>query len=375
MEDVNTADESRMQTLSDVYDKMCDYEELYQSYLKARKGKRYREEVLLFSDRLEENLIQLQNELVWETYDVGKYRQFYVREPKMRLVMALQFRDRVVQWDIYRQLNPFYDRLFIEDSYACRNEKGVHKAVDRLQYWMRQVDRKPKKWYCLKLDISKYFYRIDHQVLIGILSRRIKDERLMRLLERIINSEDVRFGLPAGRSPDECTEDMWRSDVGMPIGNLTSQLFANIYLNELDQYCKHELRLHYYIRYMDDIIILLDDKAELHRLKDDIELFLMNELRLDLNRKTSIRPCRLGVEFCGFKIWTTHRKMKRPTARKIARHVKGMSRLLRAGAISRETFDRAAASYRGILKHCDSFGLRRKLNALYIRYARQKTHR
>lgn len=375
MEDVNAADESRMQTLSDVYDKMCDYEELYQSYLKARKGKRYREEVLLFSDRLEENLIQLQNELVWETYDVGKYRQFYVREPKMRLVMALQFRDRVVQWDIYRQLNPFYDRLFIEDSYACRNEKGVHKAVDRLQYWMRQVDRKPKKWYCLKLDISKYFYRIDHQVLIGILSRRIKDERLMRLLERIINSEDVRFGLPAGRSPDECTEDMWRSDVGMPIGNLTSQLFANIYLNELDQYCKHELRLHYYIRYMDDIIILLDDKAELHRLKDDIELFLMNELRLDLNRKTSIRPCRLGVEFCGFKIWATHRKMKRPTARKIARHVKGMSRLLRAGAISRETFDRAAASYRGILKHCDSFGLRRKLNALYIRYARQKTHR
>lgn len=375
MEDVNTADESRMQTLSDVYDKMCDYEELYQSYLKARKGKRYREEVLLFSDRLEENLIQLQNELVWETYDVGKYRQFYVREPKMRLVMALQFRDRVVQWDIYRQLNPFYDRLFIEDSYACRNEKGVHKAVDRLQYWMRQVDRKPKKWYCLKLDISKYFYRIDHQVLIGILSRRIKDERLMRLLERIINSEDVRFGLPAGRSPDECTEDMWRSDVGMPIGNLTSQLFANIYLNELDQYCKHELRLHYYIRYMDDIIILLDDKAELHRLKDDIELFLMNELRLDLNRKTSIRPCRLGVEFCGFKIWATHRKMKRPTARKITRHVKGMSRLLRAGAISRETFDRAAASYRGILKHCDSFGLRRKLNALYIRYARQKTHR
>lgn len=375
MEDVNTADESRMQTLSDVYDKMCDYEELYQSYLKARKGKRYREEVLLFSDRLEENLIQLQNELVWETYDVGKYRQFYVREPKMRLVMALQFRDRVVQWDIYRQLNPFYDRLFIEDSYACRNEKGVHKAVDRLQYWMRQVDRKPKKWYCLKLDISKYFYRIDHQVLIGILSRRIKDERLMRLLERIINSEDVRFGLPAGRSPDECTEDMWRSDVGMPIGNLTSQLFANIYLNELDQYCKHELRLHYYIRYMDDIIILLDDKTELHGLKDDIELFLMNELRLDLNRKTSIRPCRLGVEFCGFKIWATHRKMKRPTARKIARHVKGMSRLLRAGAISRETFDRAAASYRGILKHCDSFGLRRKLNALYIRYARQKTHR
>ena len=284
-----------MKTLSGVYEKMCDYEELYQSHLKARKGKRYRDDVLLFTDRLEENLIELQNELIWETYEVGRYRPFYVHEPKLRLVMALQYRDRVVQWDIYRQLNPFYDKLFIEDSYACRIGKGVHKAVDRLQYWLRQVDRKPKKWYYLKLDISKYFYRIDHRVLIDILRRRIKDEKLMRLLEKIINSEDVRFGLPAGYSPEDCTADMWRSDVGMPIGNLTSQLFANIYLNELDQYCKHELGLHYYIRYMDDIVILSDDKAELRRVKDEIEAFLRDILHLDLNRKTAIRPCRQNL--------------------------------------------------------------------------------
>lgn len=134
-----------MLILDDVYDRICEYEELYQSHLEARKGKRYRDDVLLFTDKLEENLIELQNELIWQSYKVGRYRQFYVREPKLRLVMALQYRDRVVQWDIYKQLYPFYDKMFIEDSYACRREKGSHKAADRLQYWLRQVSRKPGK--------------------------------------------------------------------------------------------------------------------------------------------------------------------------------------------------------------------------------------
>ena len=186
-EDFGTEPTPGMAVLADVYPKMCEYEELYESYLEARKGKRFRDDVMLFADNLEENLIELQNELIWETYSVGKYRPFYVREPKLRLVMALQFRDRVVQWDIYKQLNPFYDRTFIEDSYACRIGKGTHKAADRLQYWLRQVSRKPGEWYYLKLDISKYFYRVDHLVLMNILGRRIKDEKLMRLLEKIIN--------------------------------------------------------------------------------------------------------------------------------------------------------------------------------------------
>lgn len=368
MENITSAAGDGMTVLDGVYDAICDYEELYQSHLKARRGKRYREDVLRFSDNLEENLIELQNELIWQTYEVGRYRAFYVHEPKLRLVMALQYRDRVVQWAIYRKLYPFYDKTFIEDSYACRIDKGVHKAVDRLQYWLKQVNRKPGKWYYLKLDISKYFCRIDHLVLIDILRRRIKDERLMLLLEKIINSEDTRFGLPAGYSPEECTDDMWLTDVGMPIGNLTSQLFANIYLNELDQLCKHSLRLHYYIRYMDDVIILLDSKEELHRIKAEIEAFLRDFLHLDLNKKTAIRPCSLGLEFCGFKLWPTHRKLKKQTARRIIRHVKKMCQLMQGGEITRKQFDRAAASYRGVMKHCNSFGLRRKLNAIYLQY-------
>lgn len=357
-----------MVILDDVYDRICEYEELYQSHLEARKGKRYRDDVLLFTDKLEENLIELQNELIWQSYKVGKYRQFYVREPKLRLVMALQYRDRVVQWDIYKQLYPFYDKMFIEDSYACRREKGSHKAADRLQYWLRQVSRKPGKWYYLKLDISKYFYRVDHLVLFDILSRRIKDPRLMQLLSEIINSEDTRFGLPAGLSPEECTEDMWLADVGMPIGNLTSQLFANLYLNELDQLCKHELHVHYYIRYMDDVIILLDDKRELARLKAIIEDFLNSVLHLDLNKKTAIRPCSLGVEFVGYHIWATHRKLKKQTARRMIRNVKRMCEQMAAGTLSREEFDRTAASYNGVLQHCNSYGLKQKLNEIYFQH-------
>lgn len=355
--------------LDDIYDKICDYEELYQSHIEARKGKRYRDDILMFTDRLEENLIELQNELIWQSYEVGAYRPFYVREPKLRLVMALQYRDRVVQWAIYKQLYPFYDKTFIEDSYACRRGKGTHKAADRLQYWLRQVSRKPGDWYYLKLDISKYFYRVDHLVLLDILRRRIKGQRLMELLSRIINSEDTRFGLPAGFSPEECTEDMWLADVGMPIGNLTSQLFANIYLNELDQLCKHELRLHYYIRYMDDVIILSDDKRELAEIKDIIENFLHDNLHLDLNKKTAIRPVWTGIDFVGFRIWATHKKLKKQTARRMIRNVKRLCEAVQNGKTSKEELLRVAASYNGILGHCNSYGLRNKLNDIYNEYA------
>ncbi len=358
-----------MKVIDNIFDTICDFDELYDAHMNARKGKRFRPDVLEFTDRLEENLIEIQNELMYETYKVGKYRKFYVKEPKLRLVMALQYRDRVVQWAIYKQLNPFYDKLFIEDSYACRIGKGSHRAADRLQYWLKQVSRKPEKWYYLKLDISKYFYRVDHEVLLSILERRVKDQRLMRLLHKIVNCEDTKFGLPAGFSPEDCTEDMWLSSVGMPIGNLTSQLFANIYLNELDQYCKHELNVHYYIRYMDDIIILSSDKPLLHRLKTEIEIFLKDNLRLDLNNKTAIRPVELGIDFVGYKIWSTHRKLKKKTARRIMIAVKKKCQLVKCSCMTIEEFYRATASFCGVLMHCDSFGLRRKLNSIYDKYA------
>lgn len=360
------APEKERKTINEVFDSICDFEELYAAYRDARKQKRYRRDVMEYTEKLEENLISTQNELLWETYRVGPYRPFYVTIPKLRLVMALQFRDRVVQHALYRCMNPFYDRLFIEDSYACRVDKGSHKAADKLQYWMRQVSRKPgAPWYYLKLDISKYFYRVNHRILLDLLKERITDERLLRVLENIINSEDTAFGLPSGMGPEECTEDMWLTDVGMPIGNLTSQMFANIYLNEIDQHVKHDMRIHYYIRYMDDMIILHQDKAELTEFKNEIENFLRDNLQLELNKKTAIRPVALGVDFVGYRIYATHRKLKKSTAYRIMHRMKTLSSQLSAGEISQEEFDRVVASYRGVLGHCNSYGLRQRLNKTY----------
>lgn len=354
-------------TITNAFEEMFTFEALVEANRQARKGKRYRDEVLRFTDNLEGNLLQLQRELLDGTYKVGPYRQFYVREPKLRLVMALAYRDRIVQWAIYQKLFPFYNKQFIEDSYACRKDKGSHRAADRLQYWLRQVDRKPgQRWYYLKLDVAKYFYRVSHRKLEEILQRRIKDERLMKLLKRIINSEDTAFGLPVGCSPEDCDLDARVWETGMPIGNLTSQMFANIYLNELDQYAKHTLGIHFYVRYMDDIIILSDSKEQLHQWKDAIEQFLRDELELELNRKTTIRPISVGVDFVGFRIHTTHRRLKRSTARKIIRHFSGMCDLLTQGEISRERFDRVTASWAGTMGHGDTKGLREKLNRIYI---------
>lgn len=351
--------------LKDIYSGMCDFEELYECYLDARRGKRYRDDILLFTDNLEANLLQVQRELIDQTYEVGPYRTFYVADPKIRLIMSLQFRDRIVQWTIYRKLFPVYDKIFIEDSFACRKGKGTLAAVTRLQGWLQQASRKPETWYYLKLDISKYFYRIDHAVLLDILKRRIEDKQVLGLLDRIINNPNMRFGLPPGVNAENCPDEERLSDRGMPIGNLTSQLFANIYLNELDQYCKHVLKTRHYIRYMDDMIILSNDKEQLAYYRNCIDAFLKEFLHLDLNKKkTAIRPIHLGIEFVGYRIWPTHKKLKRQLGRRIIRVIKALRRNVAEKRITHAKFQRVIVSYSGLLLHCNSYGLRRKIGML-----------
>ena len=140
-----------MQTLKNVFPKIYDFENLFNAYKAAISCKRYRADVMEYTHKLEENLIELQNEFIWQTYTVGRYNIFYVYEPKKRLIMSLQFKDRVAQHAIYRQLNPFFEKQFICDSYACRTGKGTHKAVDKLQYWLRQTERKPERYFYFKI--------------------------------------------------------------------------------------------------------------------------------------------------------------------------------------------------------------------------------
>lgn len=354
-----------MKTLKNVFEQVVDYDNLYRAYLNARLCKRYRYEVLNFSAHLEDNLVKLQKELIERTYTLGKYREFYIYEPKKRLVMAQPFKDRVVQWAIYQVLNPVFAQGYITDSYACIKERGTHKAVKRLHYWLRQVGKKPEKYYFLKLDISKYFYRIDHDVLMGILKRKIRDDDMIFLLDKIVNSSETNFGLPPGKSPGEVKRSDRVSEKGMPVGNLSSQMFANLYLNELDQYCKRTLGIHFYVRYMDDVIILHQDKDQLHEWKRIIDTFLKEKLQLDLNEKTCIRPITLGVEFCGYKIWNTHIKLRKSTALKMKRNLKKLQKEYAAGEVTVEEAKQTISSYLGILKHCDSYSLKRTIFGEY----------
>lgn len=354
-----------MKTLKNVFEQVVDYDNLYRAYLNARLCKRYRYEVLNFSAHLEDNLVKLQKELIDRTYTLGKYREFYIYEPKKRLVMAQPFKNRVVQWAIYQVLNPVFAQGYITDSYACIKERGTHKAVKRLHYWLRQVGKKPEKYYFLKLDISKYFYRIDHDVLMGILKRKIHDDDMIFLLDKIVNSSETNFGLPPGKSPGEVKRSDRVSEKGMPVGNLSSQMFANLYLNELDQYCKRTLGIHFYVRYMDDVIILHQDKDQLHEWKRIIDTFLKEKLQLDLNEKTCIRPITLGVEFCGYKIWNTHIKLRKSTALKMKRNLKKLQKEYAAGEVTVEEAKQTISSYLGILKHCDSYSLKRTIFGEY----------
>lgn len=359
--------EKGLQTIKNIFPLIYDFENLFNAYKKAISCKRYRPDVMAYTDQLEENLIELQNEFIWKTYSVGRYNIFYVYEPKKRMIMSLQFKDRVAQHAIYSILNPYFEKQFISDSYACRVGKGTHRAIRQPQRWLRKTDRNLKRFYYLKLDISKYFYRVDHEVLMGILQRKIADKDLLHVLSVIINCEDTHFGLPLGADVGNVAYDELLGEVGLPIGNLTSQMFANLYLNELDQHCKHHLHLHYYIRYMDDIIILHHDKKYPERIKQDIAKFLADNLHLQLNSKTCIRPTSMGIEFVGFRVWSTHIKLRKKTAEKMKKRLKYMFAAYRTGEIDRETLDRSIASYRDILQHFNSYGLRQSLNELYKR--------
>ena len=354
-----------MKSIKHVFEQVTDYDNLYKAYLNARLCKRYRYEVLRFSAHLEDYLHLLQKQLLDGTYRLGRYREFYIYEPKQRLIMAQPFKDRVVQWAIYQVLYPLFVNGYISDSYACIQGRGTHSAVERLHYWLQQVDRRDGKYYYLKLDISKYFYRIDHEILFSILQRRIKDKRMLDLLNIIVNSEETNFGLPPGKSPGEVKKSERVSNKGMPVGNLSSQMFANLYLNELDQYCKRTLKIHFYVRYMDDVIILSDSKAQLNEWKAAIDDFLQTRLRLDLNNKTCIRPITLGIEFCGYKVWPTHIKLRKSTALKMKRRLKRLQEQYARGEVTLERAMQTVNSYMGILKHCDSYQLKRAIFGEY----------
>lgn len=327
-----------------MFNEIVSFDNLIRAAHRTRKGKRYRQSSLEFFSKLEENIIQLQNELIFNEYVPGIYRDFYIHEPKKRLISAPCFRDRVLQQAIYGVLEPVIDKRFIYDSYACRTGKGTHAGADRAQRFIRIVKRNHGRVYALKADISKYFHSIDHAILKGIVHRHVKCQRTLNLLFDIIDC-----------SPSQAP------GVGIPLGNLTSQLFANMYLNELDRLAKHHLRERFYIRYMDDFVILHHDKAHLHKLRWFIEGWLGVYLKLSTNHKTQVFPISpsngRALDFLGYRIYATHRLLRKCSVKRIKHKLKRFRREVGSGKKSISDIRPNIVSWLGHAQHADSFGL------------------
>lgn len=324
---------------------MADYGNVQKAYNKARKCKRYRKDVLIFTTDKEENLEKVRSAVLSLGYEPSEYRYFKVYEPKERLIMALPFYDRVVQHAINNILEPIFNKRFIFHSYACRKHKGMHAASDTLQKqlydWQKFHPDQPL--YAIKADIHHYFQSICHEVLKAEIRKVIKDTGTLEILDRII---DHNGNMPEG--------------IGIPVGNLTSQLFANIYLDKLDKYIKHTLGAKHYIRYMDDFIILSQDKDQLREWLADIERFLRGELKLELNPKTTILAAKNGIDFVGYKHRATHRKVRRDSIKRIKRTIKKCE----YGKITKEQLQKSIQSWTGHAGHADSFNLRKKIKIL-----------
>jgi retron-type reverse transcriptase len=320
-------------TNNDIWKDVIDFERLYQGYKDARRGKRYRRESLLFAKNLEENLITLQNELIWNTYAPSPFRQFYVYEPKKRLISAPAFRDRVVQHTLVSVIEPIFEKKFVKETFACITGRGTHAAVRHTLSCSRAAKRNWGGYYVLKCDISGFFPSVNHDVLKKIMRHSISDARVLNLLDNIIDSYDAE-----GR--------------GIPIGSLTSQLAANVYLDPLDHYLKEECRVAYYARYMDDFVILHHDKVYLRELWQDIETFVRYKLDLNLNPKTGIFPDRRGIDFCGYRIWPTHIKPRKSTVKRAKRRLKKMARVYKTNPGILEHAKASLNSFLGYIKHC-----------------------
>lgn len=347
-----------MKRYGGLYQKTCSFENLYLAYLKARKGKRYKDEILKFGYHLEANLLKLQEELLNQSYKHGSYRTFIVNDSKKRLIKAAPFRDRVVHHALCNIIEPIFDRGFIHDSYACRKEKGTHRAIKRIESFMRSIFSKrssPREVYCLQCDISKYFASIDHNILIKLIRKRVKDKKALWLIEEIIDSS----------YEDKFFENLFEFKLkGIPIGNLTSQLFANIYLNELDQFAKRGLLAKYYLRYMDDFIILDINKKRLHGHRALIQEFLEQELKLNLHsRKVNVFSAHQGINMLGYRFFKSYKLLRKDTVKRFIKRTKLYQNELSQGLIEEQKIVRSIKSWLSYAEIANSWNLRQQILA------------
>jgi len=343
-----------MKRIGGLWEAMLAWENLLLAYRKAKRGKRRRPDVAQFGCDLEVELLALQQQLRDGSYQPGAYRQFTVYERKPRVISVAPFRDRVVHHAVMNVIEPPLDKRFIDDCYACRQGKGVHKAVDRYQRYATRYA------YVLKLDICRYFPSIDHAILLSHLQRRIKDPQVLALLETIIGHSPEPDGPLDYFLGDDLLTPLERRK-GLPIGNLTSQFFANLYLDDFDHWLKETLRVPAYLRYVDDFYLLDNNKARLWDACAQIGQKLA-ELRLRLHpRKRQVCRTADWVDVLGYLIKPHQRRLRNDNGLRFRRKLHRLAAAYAQGRVNFSDINPSVQSWIGHARHADTEGLRKTL--------------
>ncbi len=328
--------------MDDLWQQLCSFKNLELAFKRARKHKTLKLYVIKFESDLQNNLSLLRTELLLHSYQPKPLETFILRDPKTRKISKSDFRDRIVHHALCNIIEPFFEKSFIHDSYANRIGKGALKAIGRFEHFSRKVTKNNTlPAYALKADIRHYFETVNHDVLINMLKKRIKDERIVWLIKKIL----------INHSPKK----------GMPLGNLTSQFFANIYLNELDQFVKHQLKAKYYLRYVDDFVILHKSSYLLEKWKERISIFITESLALKLHPdKSKIIFLNRGLEFLGLKIFCSHRSLKRRNRRKFQRKLRENTSLFENKQIDYDKLYDFMEGWIAYAKHANTYKMRKK---------------
>ncbi|MBN2330227.1 MAG: hypothetical protein JXC85_00255 [Candidatus Aenigmarchaeota archaeon] len=341
---------------TDLYDELCSFRNLELAFRKARINKRYRKDVQEFEFNLENNLLQIMRELQTLTYKPAPLKHFVIRDPKTRRISASNFRDRVVHHALCNIIQPIFEKKFIHDSYANRIKKGSSKALERYDTFKRKVsnngrlvnrakDRNMVIGYILKADIRHFFDSVDHELLIAKIRRRISDWKVLMLIRTILKNHMT-----------------GNEGKGMPIGNLTSQFFANLYLNDLDYFVKHKLMARYYIRYVDDFVLMNSSKELLINCMNKINIFLRKELKLELHpEKSKVYPLKKGVKFLGFKIYYHYKIVKKANMRKMEKKLSLLKWKFERNLISHDEIMNSMESWMGYVMQGNTYRIRNEM--------------
>jgi hypothetical protein len=343
-----------MKRAGNLWEQVTDFENLFHASRQAQRGKRFRPNVLEFNYHLEQNLVALQQALQSQTYEPGNYRSFRIFEPKPRLISAAPYRDRVVHHALCNVIVPIFERTFIADSYANRLGFGTHRAMERFTQFARSHR------YILQCDIKKYFPSIDHVILKTILSRKLKCTKTIMLIETIIDRSNEQDPVLDYFPGDTLLTPSERRH-GLPIGNLTSQFFANCYLNGFDHFVKEQLKATAYLRYVDDFVLFSDDYSFLAHARQAIEDYLTT-LRLKIHPiKSQLYETGMGANFVGFRVLSDRIRVRNDNLRRSRRRLQQLKSGYLNGEIDSQQLDQSLQSWFAHLDHADSYRLQEKI--------------